>query len=331
MRRYIFFILITLMYVQVCSAENNDFSNMQVITPRGYFLLEQISYYFGHNGIKSIKIINDSLIIDNNTDIDSKNKTQISLISLLENSKQVLYLEDGSLLFYNDTNDYSCKDNYSNNCLYSPIYIRKISKKNLLGKTSLHRMDKYIPLNDKNIINFPAGAEMYTVAVEIPMYNFTTFNDMDSLICSKNQDDLCRGVIINNKIDKVALFELSSMQHNGSEFLYQEVSDNLAYHFDLINNKVTPYNKKCLNEKNIKVIEKCINKNLQTGIIKQHRHPLGIIYWLVDYKNSEVDNQVFWVNKRGEPFTAYINSRKIYNFSLFNEKAIEVIKNYLAQ
>ena len=138
--------------------------------------------------------------------------------------------------------------------------------------------------------------------------------------------NLCRGVINNGVIDKAALFELSNIKEKDKEFLFSDTGDGLVYNFDLIDNKVIPYNKECVQSAvAFDDLQGCIESSMPKGTITQNRHPSGIIYWEIDYKNPAVDNVFFWVNNRGEPFKAYTNSRLVYNFSLFNKNAADVI------
>lgn len=325
MKKYAVIIFIFLVSFQVYSQEN-ILDNMQGITPRDYFNSDNISYYFGYDGIKTITIDNSSLVIDELAVFSNHGYGHLSLSRFLSGASEVLYAEDGSLVIYRTNSDYSCQYNTDSNCLYAPVYIRKINKKSLTGNISLYRIDNSIPLEEKDIINFPIGSELYSIVVEVPAYDFGTFTDMASLVCSKNEDNLCRGVISDGVLDKTALFELSSIKEDDKEFLYSDTGDGLVYKFDLVDNKVIPYNKECVQSVvNIDDLQGCTETGMPQGTIKQNKHPTGIIYWEIDYKNPAVDNVFYWVNNRGEPFKAYTNSRLIYNFSLFNKEAADVI------
>lgn len=325
MKKYAVIIFIFLVSFQVYSQEN-ILDNMQGITPRDYFNSDNISYYFGYDGIKTITIDNRSLVIDELAVFSNHGYGHLSLSRFLSGASEALYAEDGSLVIYRTNSDYSCQYNTDSNCLYAPVYIRKINKKSLTGNISLYRIDNSIPLEEKDIINFPIGSELYSIVVEVPAYDFGTFTDMASLVCSKNEDNLCRGVISDGVLDKTALFELSSIKEDDKEFLYSDTGDGLVYKFDLVDNKVIPYNKECVQSVvNIDDLQGCTETGMPQGTIKQSKHPTGIIYWEIDYKNPAVDNVFYWVNNRGEPFKAYTNSRLIYNFSLFNKEAADVI------
>ena len=325
MKKYAVIIFIFLVSFQVYSQEN-ILDNMQGITPRDYFNSDNISYYFGYDGIKTITIDNRSLVIDELAVFSNHGYGHLSLSRFLSGASEALYAEDGSLVIYRTNSDYSCQYNTDSNCLYAPVYIRKINKKSLTGNISLYRIDNSIPLEEKDIINFPIGSELYSIVVEVPAYDFGIFTDMASLVCSKNEDNLCRGVISDGVLDKTALFELSSIKEDDKEFLYSDTGDGLVYKFDLVDNKVIPYNKECVQSVvNIDDLQGCTETGMPQGTIKQSKHPTGIIYWEIDYKNPAVDNVFYWVNNRGEPFKAYTNSRLIYNFSLFNKEAADVI------
>lgn len=325
MKKYAVIIFIFLVSFQVYSQEN-ILNNMQGITPRDYFNSDNISYYFGYDGIKTITIDNSSLVIDELAVFSNHGYGHLSLSRFLSGASEALYAEDGSLVIYRTNSDYSCQYNTDSNCLYAPVYIRKINKKSLTGNISLYRIDNSIPLEEKDIINFPIGSELYSIVVEVPAYDFGIFTDMASLVCSKNEDNLCRGVISDGVLDKTALFELSSIKEDDKEFLYSDTGDGLVYKFDLVDNKVIPYNKECVQSVvNIDDLQGCTETGMPQGTIKQSKHPTGIIYWEIDYKNPAVDNVFYWVNNRGEPFKAYTNSRLIYNFSLFNKEAADVI------
>lgn len=326
MKKYLMIIFILLVSLQSYGQESNGLGSMQVITPKDYFNADNISYYFGYDGIKSLKIDNSSLIMEELAVFSNHGYGHLSLSSFIAGASEALYEDDGSLVLYRTNDDYSCQNDTSSNCLYSPVYIRKINKKSLTGNISLYRIDNSIPLEEKDIINFPIGSELYSIVVEVPAYDFGTFTDMESLVCSKNEDNLCRGVISNGVLDKTALFELSSMKEKDKEFLFSDTGDGLVYQFDLVENKLIPYNKECVQSVvNIDDLQGCTEQGMPQGTIKQNKHPSGIIYWEIDYKNPAVDNVFFWVNNRGEPFKAYTNSRLIYNFSLFNKEAADVI------
>lgn len=327
MKKYLMIIFILLTSLQLYGQTGNGFGSMQVITPKDYFNADNISYYFGYDGIKALKIDNNSLIIEELAAFSNHHGYgHLSLSSFLNGVYEALYEDNGSLVIYRTNSDYSCQNNTGGNCLYSPVHIRKINKKSLTGNISLYRIDKSIPLEEKDIINFPIGAELYSIVVEVPAYDFGTFTDMASLVCSKNEDNLCRGVISNGVLDKTALFELSSMKEKDKEFLFSDTGDGLIYQFDLMDNKLIPYNRECVQSVvNLDDLQGCIETGMLQGRITQNKHPSGIIYWEIDYKNPAVDNILFWVNNRGEPFKAYTNSRLIYNFSLFNKEAADVI------
>lgn len=326
MQKYVVFMFILLVFFNTYSQESSEIGNMKSITPKDYFTIYNVSYYFGYDGIKSIKIDNDSLIIDDVAVFSNQGYGYVSLTRFLSGTIEVLYADDGSLVIYRTNYDYSCQNSVGNNCLYAPVYIRKIIKKSLSGNISLYRIDKSIPLEEKDIIDFPIGSNLYSIVVEVPSYDLSSFTDIESLVCSKNEDNLCRGVINNGMIDKTALFELSSIKEKNKEFLFSYSADGLIYNYDLLNNEVIPYNKICVQSAvNIDDLQGCVESSMPNGIIKQHKHPKGIIYWEIDYKNPSVDNVYFWVNNKGEPFKAYTNSRLIYNFSLFNKDAADAI------
>ena len=332
MKKYLMIIFILLVSLQSYGQESNGLVSMQVITPKDYFNADNVSYYFGYDGIKSLKIDNSSLILDELAVFSNHCYGHITLSRFLTDISEVLSADDGSLVIYRTNNDYSCLNDTSSNCLYAPVYIRKINKKSLTGNISLYRIDNSIPLEEKDIINFPIGSELYSIVVEVPAYDLSIFTDMESLVCSKNEDNLCRGVINNGVLDKVALFELSSIKEDDKEFLYSDTVDGLVYKFELVDNKVIPYNKECVQSVvNIDDLQGCIEQGMPQGKITQNKHPTGIIYWEIDYKNPAVDNVFYWVNNRGEPFKAYTNSRLIYNFSLFNKKAADVISKLFSE
>lgn len=326
MKKYAVIIFIFLISFQAYSQEESSIDNMHGIYPKNYFNSDNISYYFSYDGIKTIQVDNNLLLVDNIVSFSKNGYGHVSLSNFLSGASEALYADDGSLVIYRTNSDFSCQNDSSSNCLYAPVYIRKINKKSLSGNISLYRLDKSIPLEEKDIINFPIGSELYSIVVEVPSYDLNTFTDMESLVCSKNEDNLCRGVISNGILDKTALFELSSIKGEDKEFLFADTGDGTVYQYDLVDNKVIPYNKVCVQSAvNVDDIQGCIESSMPKGTIKQNRHPSGIIYWEIDYKNPAVDNVFFWVNNRGEPFKAYTNSRLIYNFSLFNKKAADVI------
>ncbi len=308
-------------------AQDRNISAMKKITPVEYFASGNVSYYFGYDGIREFSF--DKRIYKYK-DIVSYNNLAYgkpSLNKLMDNVEEVYYMRDGSIMIPRLSDDYSCINNSGNNCLYAPIYIRKINKKSLSGRISLYRLDENIPLEEKDIINFPLDSYMYSIVIDVPAYDFSTFDDFASLVCIKNEENLCKGVINHGMIDKLALFELNRIAEDNKEFLYKDIGDGLIYGVDLVQEIITPYNKACFQAaKYIDDLEGCIESNLNKGHIKRHRHPNGITYWEMSFHNISVDNIIFWVNNRGEPFKVYTNNHFTYNFSLFNKKASELIK-----
>ena len=235
MKKYLMIILIFSVSFQLYGQSSNFFGNIHVITPKDYFNADNTSYYFGYDGIKTIKIDNSSLIMNELAVFSNHGYGHISFSSFLTGVSEALYADDGSLVIYRTNNDFSCQNDTDSNCLYSPVYIRKINKKSLTGNMSLYRIDNTIPLEEKDIINFPAGSELYSIVVEVPGYDLSTFLDMTSLVCSKNEDNLCRGVINNGVIDKAALFELSNIKEKDK---YEKVSATIT-RIDKVYNSVT--------------------------------------------------------------------------------------------
>lgn len=314
------------------SYAQSDFQFRSAETPKDFFSRGGSYYYYGYGGAYRISF-NKKKVYSRRVFNYTQKAYNMPLLSRLFNGvDEVFYLDDGSIAFYKTAENYSCRYNHDANCLYSPIYIRKVSKKSLTGRISLNRIDKNIPLREKDTINFPLGSELYTIAVEIPAYEFSSFTDFDGLVCMKNEEDICKGVINNGKLDKVALFELNRVVRNNKEFLYKDADKSLIYHVDLSKNKLTPFDRNCLfSNLGHSSIGKCIVKSLPVGNITQHLHPKGFIYYQFVFNNLSVDNIVYWINNRGKPFKVFVNADFLYNFSLFNGtaslKIIEKLKS----
>lgn len=154
MKKYLMIILIFSVSFQLYGQSSNFFGNIHVITPKDYFNADNTSYYFGYDGIKTIKIDNSSLIMNELAVFSNHGYGHISFSSFLTGVSEALYTDDGSLVIYRTNNDFSCQNDTDSNCLYSPVYIRKINKKSLTGNMSLYRIDNTIPLEEKILLIF---------------------------------------------------------------------------------------------------------------------------------------------------------------------------------
>lgn len=317
-------VLIILLFILLynTSFAKDGFDFMQNTTPKDYFSSGNISYYFGYDGGYEFWFDKDNITFTKILNIENNDYGKPALSKFIKDAKEILYLPDGSIVLHNTREDFSCIDNANFNCLYSPVYIRKINKKSLTGKISLKRIDKNIPLQEDETIDFPLGSMLYSMVVEVPAYDFSTFVDYESLLCIKNEENLCKGVINNGELDKIALFELGRVVENNVELLYKSAGHNLIYKVDLIDNTLTPYNKSCaLSSFSSSKMQSCKVESLSQGVIKQYRHPSGFIYYQFIFNNMATDNIVYWINNRGEPFKVYINNHLVYNFSIFNNMA----------
>lgn len=63
-KKYLMIIFILLVSLQSYGQGSNRLVSMKVITPKDYFNADNVSYYFGYDGIKVLKIDNSSLIMD---------------------------------------------------------------------------------------------------------------------------------------------------------------------------------------------------------------------------------------------------------------------------
>lgn len=330
MKKFIFLVFITLIVSGNIFAQN-DFGFMQLLTPKDYFASGNISYYYGNDGGFEFWFDNASLVINDFLDINKPYNNAPSLKKFLSNAKEVLYLNDGTVVIYRTNDDNSCYSNPKNNCIYSPLYIRKINKKSLTGNISLYRIDKSVPVTKDDVINFPVGAVLYSMIMESPAYDFSVFTEFDSLVCIKNEEDICKGVINQGELDKIALFELDyTGKDNG--FMYKDTGEHLMYEVDLRDNILKPYSKSCvLSNTENDDFSKCAVTNMPNGSIKQYNHPNGYVYWQMYFNNPLLDNIIYWINERGEPFKVYTNSHLVYNFSLFNSTASELIMDKITQ
>ena len=326
-------LIILLVFSVLCveTYAQDNFEFMRTDTPKEYFSNGKISYYYGYDGVYEFWFDNASLVINDFLDINKPYNNAPSLKKFLSNAKEVLYLNDGTVVIYRTNDDNSCYSNPKNNCIYSPLYIRKINKKSLTGNISLYRIDKSIPVTKDDVINFPVGAVLYSMVMESPAYDFSVFTEFDSLVCIKNEEDICKGVINQGELDKIALFELDyTGKDNG--FMYKDTGESLVYKVDLGNNILTPYNKSCiLSQTEGDDFKKCEIADMPKGSIKQFHHPYGYVYWQMYFNNPLLDNIIYWINERGEPFKVYTNSHLVYNFSLFNSTASELIMDKITQ
>ena len=103
MKKFIFLVFITLIVSGNIFAQN-DFGFMQLLTPKDYFASGNISYYYGNDGGFEFWFDNASLVINDFLDINKPYNNAPSLKKFLSNAKEVLYLNDGTVVIYR-TND----------------------------------------------------------------------------------------------------------------------------------------------------------------------------------------------------------------------------------
>ncbi len=166
-------------------AQDSSLKSMQTITPVEYFSSGSVSYYFGYDGIREFYFDNKTYKYKDIISYNNKAYGKPSLNKILGSADEVYYLKDGSIMINKSNSDYSCIDSANENCLYAPVFIRKINKKSLHGRISLYKIDENIPLEEKDTVDFPLGSYLYSVVVDVPAYDFSTFNDFDSLVCTK--------------------------------------------------------------------------------------------------------------------------------------------------
>lgn len=321
-------LFLTLSFLSVYAEEKGEESLVVEHTPQSFFKSGGSVFYYGYDGISSFSIVNDK-IYKRTSKIEKQPKNNVlrhSFNKLVDGGDIISFCKDKTAVINKEIINYSCVDNPLENCLYSDIRLSNVSKKSLLGKISLYKIDKNFPIDEKRKVNFKEGSELYSVLVERELFDFDNFTDFSSLICTKNEEGRCAGVINDGKIDMVALFELNAGGDNLSNILYKNTDAGITYIFDLDNNKLIPYETECFNSaKNLYDIRKCKSNEFKDGSISVKKHKTGLIYWNIDYNNEYVDNLIVWVNKRGEPFKAYTNSRQAVNFSFFNKIAADVI------
>lgn len=324
-----FFFIIILLIPQMLLADNM-LSGIKSETPANLFNSGTGLYYFGYDGRSVFNYDNGTLHFKADIYDNADNINKPSLNKILFDGAEVFINKHAGVEIHKNTNNFSCPDKSMENCLYSNIYINKMNKKTLNGPVSPYKMDSNIPMRKKDTVNFPAGSELYSLVFEIPAFDFDTFYDFESLVCSKNEEGFCRGVISGGKLDKAALFELSVMMNEIETIFYYETDLGITYVYDLGTNELKPYDTKCFQaSRNKNDMDSCVKKDIRDGTITARRHPKGIIYWEIDYKNPSMDNVYFWLNNRGEPFKAFTNGKLVFNFSVFNKQAADAIRNKL--
>lgn len=321
-------LFLTLSFFYSYAEEKDDESIVKEHTPYSFFKSGGSVFYYGYDGISSFSIVNDK-IYKRTSKIEKQPKNKelrLSFNKFVDSGDIISFYKDKTAVINKEVVNYSCTDNPLENCLYSDVLISNVSKKSLLGKISLYKIDKNFPIDEKRKVNFKEGSELYSVLVERELFDFDNFTDFSSLICTKNEEGRCAGVINEGKIDEIALFELNAGGDNLSNILYKNTDAGITYIFDLDNNKLIPYDTECFDSaKNLYDIRKCKSDKFKDGSIAVKKHKTGLIYWIIDYNNEYVDNLFIWVNKRGEPFKAYTNSKQAVNFSFFNKIAADII------
>lgn len=281
----------------------------------GIFKYGEEKFYYGSEVVAKISSIKD---------INSIAKTDKKIDDLI-------FISNGSAKFIEKTNDdFACDWDSMQNCLYSDSVITNINTKNIIGKKNINEIDTSISLKE-NILIFPIGSKMYRFEIQKPTYDFEEFDEFSSLVCSKNVDNMCRGVVSNGEVDKIALFELIPGKGSLDKLVFFHTDkDDLAYMYDINNMLVFPYSSSCVeNAHNLEHLEACsLSHKLPKGSITEKTHKkTGIVYWVIDFKNPKIDNLIFWVNSLGEPFKAYTNPYSKSYINMFNEMAAEIIFN----
>lgn len=281
----------------------------------GVFKYGEEKFYYGSEVVANVSSIKD---------ISSIAKTDRKIENLI-------FIPNGTARFISvENDDFSCKWDPMQNCLYSDTIITSIETKNIIGKKNMKEIDNTISLKEDTLV-FPIGSKVYKFETQKPVFEFEDFEEFSSLVCSKNVDNMCRGVVSNGVIDKVALFEL--IQGNGSlsnvYFSHSKIED-LAYVYDLERMIVYPYSLSCIENANSHdELEKCsLSNKFPNGNITEKVHKkTGVVYWVVDYKNPNMDNLIFLVNSFGEPFKIFTNPYSKTYLNMYNEMAAEVIFN----
>lgn len=325
---FIMSLLLTLSFCYAYAEESREETLIPEHTPYSFLKSGDIVFYYGYDGASSFSIVKDKIYKrTRNFEKEPENKVlRLSFNKLVDGGDVISFCKDKTAVISKEEINYSCKSNPLENCLYSDIKVSNVSKKSLLGKMSLYKIDKNFPIDEKRKVNFKEGSELYSVLIEQELFDFDNFTDFSSLVCTKNDEGRCAGVINNRTLDKVALFELNTGGDNLSNILYKNTDAGITYIFDLDNSKLIPYNTECFNSvKSLYDIRKCKSEEFKEGSITVKKHKTGLIYWVIDYNNEYVDNLFIWVNKRGEPFKAYTNSKQAVNFSFFNKISADVI------
>lgn len=332
MFRYIFVIVFSVFLAGIfpASAEEQGLEfYISDNTPASFFSSGIPTYFFEEGRVGIFKYSNDTFYFGSEDSSKISSLHDVEAIVADHSKGELLLIPDGSAKFLRSVvDDYACPWDTLQNCLYSDVQITAIDVKNLMGKIDMSAIDNELELKNKTI-KFPIGAKVYGFKTVSPLYDFEDFTDFSGLICSKNEDDMCRRVVFEGSVDMVALFELIHGNGDLNTVTYTHIGKgDLAYVYDIENMTVTPYSSSCLEQTlDIKAMSACSKESeLGKGTITEHRHKkTGIIYWLVDYKNQNIDNVIFWLNSHGEPFKVYTNPHIIKHFNMYNKTAAESI------
>lgn len=330
MFKYIF--IVVFIYASICAAEDDKFVfSISDNTPASFFS-SGIATYFFKDGSVGVFQYSGGKFYYGSERIGAISSLTNAALAIKENggSEDLILFPDGSAgLIKNAGENYSCPWDSLQNCLYSDTIINEIDVQNLMGKTDIKKLDPSLKLKNR-LIKFPIGAKIYRFGTEISAFDFNEFDDFSSLVCSKNEDDMCRSVVSDGVIDMAALFELVHGRGTLSGIMFTEIGKNdLSYVYDINAMTVTPYSASCLEkaEKNDLSAGSCSRENeLGKGFISERKHKKsGIVYWVVDYKNPEIDNAIFWLNSSGEPFKAHTNPPARKTLNMYNRTAAEAI------
>ncbi len=333
MFRYISAALLAALFADasVCLAQDDKFEfNISDNTPASFFSSGIATYFFKDGSVGVFQYSGDKFYYGSEKSDDLSSVTDVTLkIRESGGSEDLILVPDGSArLVKNVGDDYACLWDSVQNCLYSDTVITGIDVKNLMGKTDMEELDPGLGLKNGSV-KFPIGAKIYRFSTVAPVYDFDEFDDFSSLVCSKNEDGMCRGVVSEGVIDMAALFELVQGKGALSGLMFYDAGrDDLAYLYDMKDMTVTPYSASCLEKAGEDgSAEGCSREEeLGRGSITERRHKKsGIVYWVVDYKNPGMDNAIFWLNSRGEPFKAYTNPLVKKTLNMYNQTAAETI------
>ncbi len=327
--RFISFLVAMCFVLPTTVYANRDMFKISVSddTPATFFNSGIESYYVSSKSIISIKYRRGSsaplLTITPRTGNKINNingDTEALLYNVVDAS--FVFNDDGTVLIKRIVDDHSCYNNSSSNCIYSDILIKDVVVENLRGKAIDY---DFVSSSFDDEEKFNIGSKVYTFLISLEKVDFNSFDEFDSLVCTKNAESVCKIFATTQSSDLIELLELRSLNNIDVPMIFAEGDEDTLYAYSQKGNTLTPYSRACLKTvEEAADVNNCIDSTLPAGSIKAQTHPMGMNYWYVDFNNVSINNKIYWTNKEGVAFKANTNSAGSSSLKTLNRIAVDI-------